>query len=72
MHHVVFSQTPPPRRSAAVLRRRITFFSGFAHVLQMNCNSAWRDHRYRSIDIKCIQAWTSEQKARRTEKKKKR
>lgn len=34
----------------------------FVHILQMNCNSAWQDHRYRSIDIKFIQAgqWTKQ------------
>lgn len=30
-------------------------FHVFVHNLQMNCNSAWQDHRYRSVDIKCIQ-----------------
>lgn len=35
-------------------------FPSFVHLLQMNSNSAWEDHRYRSTDIKCLQAgrWT--------------
>lgn len=36
----------------------------FVHILQMNRNSAWQDHCYRSIDIKFIQAgqWTKPNK----------
>lgn len=39
----------------------------FVHILQMNSNSALQDHRYCSIDIKCIQAaqWTERQPDKR-------
>lgn len=40
----------------------------FVHILQMNSNSALQDHRYCSIDIKCIQAaqWTETWRATET------
>lgn len=52
--------TPCNASAAHVNINKAWHFPSFVHILQMNCNSAWQDHRYCSIDIKCIQAgrWT--------------
>lgn len=47
---------------------KVKHSQSFVHVLQMNSNSALQDHRYCSIDIKCIQAaqWTETWRATET------
>lgn len=52
----IFLQNLTPCYASAAHVNKAWHSPRFVHILQMNCNSAWHDHRYCSVDIKCVQA----------------